>query len=88
MIAFAQPWLEAETCERTAAFWVIFHSITDDGMRLIHASPLPSRELQVRVALAGGERLCIVVKAVATVKRVDLYETAVDFMAEQVDGRW
>jgi hypothetical protein len=42
---------------RQPRFWVVIHSVTDRGMKLLHARPLRPTCLSLRIEVAGGEVL-------------------------------
>lgn len=61
--------------------WVILHSITDDGLRLIHPRPLASPEFTVQIPVESGEILSVVLIAVGSQQKGELYETTAQFLS-------
>jgi len=62
----------------TKPLWVILHSISDWGVRLIHAQPLGDLQVDVEIKAADGEVLRFTLSLGRSQKIGDLYETSAE----------
>lgn len=65
--------------EQASPFWVVLHSVSDYGLKLLHARPLPARNIAVRVEGAGGDVLQVILAITDSVAKGDLYESTAQF---------
>jgi hypothetical protein len=61
--------------------WVILHSITDYELRLIHPRPLAAPQFTVQIAVESGEVLSVVLTAVGSEQKGELYESTAQFLS-------
>jgi hypothetical protein len=62
------------------AFWVVLHTVTDRGMKLLHANPLRAEYVSLRVQADGGEALQAMLNVAAGSRpNGPLYETQAEF---------
>lgn len=77
--------LERPRGVRPRGFWVIVHTVTDDGMKLIHARPIRSKQLSIRIESESGEVLHSLVTLGACQAKGELYETTANFQRVGLD---
>jgi len=71
--------IDGEGPSRDTRSWVILHSITDLGLRLIHARSFRAEKLAVRIESPTGEIVQVLVALTSTAEKGDLYETTACF---------
>lgn len=59
---------------------VVLHSVTSRGMRLTHAQPMRAKQVAVRVSLATGEMLQVLLSLGRSRKTGNVYETQARFI--------
>ncbi|HVX16272.1 MAG TPA: hypothetical protein VHC22_34115 [Pirellulales bacterium] len=71
--------MQAATGKRQRPFWVIVHSLTDHGLRLLHARPLHSTGLCLRIQTKDGAVVQAMLVAKESHPNGPLFETSAEF---------
>lgn len=62
---------------------VVLHSVNARGMLLTHAQPMRAKQIAVRISLATGEVLQVLLTLGRSRKNGDLYETQAEFIQNE-----
>ncbi|HVA48497.1 MAG TPA: hypothetical protein VNH11_19185 [Pirellulales bacterium] len=90
IVATAVEWDSAE--EDAAAdgqqqpFWVVMHSVSDDGVRLLHAGPLRANQVSIRIQAESGEVVRAIFAVAASQPKGEIYETLAQFHRVGLDA--
>lgn len=71
--------MDATLVGKQKAFWVVVHSVTDRGVKLLHAKPVRGSCLSLRIQVEGGEVVQAMLAVAGSRSQGPLYETQAEF---------
>ena len=66
-------------------FWVVVHSVTDRGLKLLHARPIRANCILLRIEAEGGEVVQTMLVVSGSHPNGQLYETEAQFQHARLD---